>query len=185
MSGAPFQVERPLQTFPTLTPQQIARIERLGTRLKVKRGELLFDQGSEGVSFYVVLSGALEVVRPIKNREDPIVVHGPGQFTGEITLLTGRRSLARGRMIEDGEVIELSGEVLRTLVQTDSELSELLMRAFILRRITLIAQGWGDVLLLGSHHSSSTLRLKELQFERNSHCCNQTRRKTIFFSTSL
>jgi thioredoxin reductase (NADPH) len=168
MSGAPFQVERPLQTFPTLTPEQIARIERLGTRRKVKRGELLFDQGSEGVSFYVILSGALEVVRPIKNREDPIVVHGPGQFTGEITLLTGRRSLARGRVIEDGEVIELSGEVLRTLVQTDSELSELLMRAFILRRITLIAQGWGDVLLIGSHHSPSTLRLKEFLM-RNSH----------------
>ena len=168
MSGAPFQVERPLQTFPTLTPEQIARIERLGTRRKVKRGELLFDQGSEGVSFYVILSGALEVVRPIKNREDPIVVHGPGQFTGEITLLTGRRSLARGRVIEDGEVIELSGEVLRTLVQTDSELSELLMRAFILRRISLVAQGWGDVLLIGSHHSPSTLRLKEFLM-RNSH----------------
>jgi thioredoxin reductase (NADPH) len=168
MSGAPFKVERPLQTFPTLTPQQIARIERLGTRRKVKRGELLFDQGSEGVSFYVILSGALEVVRPVKNREDPIVVHGPGQFTGEITLLTGRRSLARGRMIEDGEVIELSGEVLRTLVQTDSELSELLMRAFILRRITLIAQGWGDVLLIGSHHSPGTLRLKEFLI-RNGH----------------
>jgi thioredoxin reductase (NADPH) len=92
MSGAPFQVERPLQTFPTLTPEQIARIERLGTRRKVKRGEVLFDQGSEGVPFYVILSGALEVVRPIKNREDTIVVHRPGQFTGEITLLTGRRA---------------------------------------------------------------------------------------------
>jgi len=168
MSGAPFQVERPLQTFPTLTPEQIARVERLGTRRKVKRGELLFDQGSEGVSFYVILSGALEVVRPIKNREDTIIVHRPGQFTGEITLLTGRRSLARGRLLEDGEVIELSGEVLRTLVQTDSELSELLMRAFILRRITLIAQGWGDVLLIGSHHSPGTLRLKEFLM-RNGH----------------
>jgi thioredoxin reductase (NADPH) len=168
MSGAPFQVERPAQTFPTLTPEQIARIERLGTRRKVKRGELLFDQGSEGVSFYVILSGALEVVRPLKNREDPIVVHRAGQFTGEITLLTGRRSLARGRVLEDGEVIELGGEVLRTLVQTDSELSELLMRAFILRRINLIAQGWGDVLLVGSHHSPSTLRLKEFLM-RNGH----------------
>ncbi len=168
MSGAPFQVERPEQTFPTLTPEQIARIEHLGIRRKVKRGELLFDQGSEGVSFYVILSGALEVVRPIKNREDTIVVHRPGQFTGEITLLTGRRSLARGRVLEDGEVIELSGEVLRTLVQTDSELSELLMRAFILRRISLIKWGWGDVLLLGSHHSPSTLRLKEFLM-RNGH----------------
>jgi thioredoxin reductase (NADPH) len=168
MSDAPIQVERPAQTFPTLTPEQIARIERHGTRRKVRRGELLFDQGSEGISFYVILSGALEVVRPHKGREEPIVVHRPGQFTGEVNMLTGRRSLARARMLEDGEVLELSGEALRTLVQTDSELSELLMRAFILRRINLIAQGWGDVLLIGSHHSPSTLRLKEFLM-RNGH----------------
>jgi thioredoxin reductase (NADPH) len=168
MSGLPFQVERPAQTFPTLTPEQIARIERHGTRRKVKRGELLFDQGSEGISFYVILSGALEIVRPHKGKEDPIVVYRPGQFTGEVNMLTGRRSLARGRVIEDGEVLELDGEALRTLVQTDSELSELLMRAFILRRMNLIAQGWGDVLLIGSRHSPSTLRLKEFLM-RNGH----------------
>jgi thioredoxin reductase (NADPH) len=168
MSGAPFQVERPAQTFPTLKPEQIARIERYGTRRTVRRGELLFDQGSEGISFYVILSGALEIVRPHKGKEDSIVVHRPGQFTGEVNMLTGRRSLARGRVIEDGEVLEVSGESLRTLVQTDSELSELIMRAFILRRMNLIAQGWGDVLLIGSHHSPNTLRLREF-LVRNGH----------------
>ena len=167
MSGAPL-VERPEQTFPTLKAEQIARIERYGTRRRVRRGELLFDQGSEGVSFFVILSGKLEVVRPHKGKEELIVVHGPGQFTGEITMLTGRRSLARARVIEDGEVLELGGPALRSLVQIDSELSELLMRAFILRRMNLIAQGWGDVLLIGSHHSPSTLRLKEF-LSRNGH----------------
>ena len=126
-----------------MSADQIARIARYGTRRRVHRGELLFDQGTENVSFYVVLSGALEIVRPYKGKEDLIVVHHPGQFTGEISLLTGRRSLARGRVVEDGEVLELDADALRTLVQTDSELSELLMRAFILRRVSLIKRGPG------------------------------------------
>ncbi len=168
MATAAPGVERPEQTFPTLSPDQIARIARHGTRRRVHRGELLFDQGTENVSFYVILSGALAVVRPHKDTEDLIVVHGAGQFTGETTLLTGRRSLARGRVVEDGEVLELGVDALRALVQSDSELSELLMRAFILRRVSLIKEGWGDVVLIGSHFSPSTLRVREFLI-RNGH----------------
>src|SRR5262245_42814065 len=168
MSTPQFRVERPEATFPTLSADQIARIARYGTRRTVRRGELLFDQGTENPSFFVVLSGALEIVRPYKGKEDLIVVHLPGQFAGEISLLNGRRSLARGRVVEDGEVLELSADRLRALVQTDSELSELLMRAFILRRGVLINANLGDVTMIGSQFSPSTLRLREF-LTRNSH----------------
>jgi thioredoxin reductase (NADPH) len=168
MSTPQLRVERPEATFPTLSADQIARIARYGTRRPVHRGELLFDQGTENVSFFVVLSGALEIVRPYKGREDPIVVHHPGQFTGEISLINGRRSLARGRVAEDGEVLEVDPDRLRALVQTDSELSELLMRAFILRRLSLINEGLGDVAMIGSQFSPSTLRLREF-LTRNGH----------------
>src|SRR5262245_34361591 len=160
--------QRPEQTFPVLTPEQIARIDKIGKRRRLRRGEILFDQGAEGVPFYVVLDGALEVVRPGQEKEDQIVVHRKGQFTGEISLLTGRRNLARGRVVEDGEAIEVSVKDLRSLVQTDFELSEILMRAFILRRMSLISRGWGDVVLLGSQHSPATLRLQGF-LTRNSH----------------
>jgi len=168
MSTPQFRVERPEATFPTLSADQIARIARYGTRRPVRRGELLFDQGTENPSFFVVLSGALEIVRPYKGKEDLIVVHRPGQFAGEISLLNGRRSLARGRVTEDGEVLELSADRLRALVQTDSELSELLMRAFILRRVALINESLGDVTMIGSQFSPSTLRLREF-LTRNTH----------------
>src|SRR5262249_47865095 len=118
MSTPQFRVERPEATFPTLSQEQIARIERLGTRRRVHRGEVLIEQGTENPSFYVILSGSVEVVRPLKGKEDLIVVHRPGQFTGETTLLAGRRTLARGRVAEDGEVLELDVEALRTLIQT-------------------------------------------------------------------
>jgi thioredoxin reductase (NADPH) len=93
---------------------------------------------------------------------------GPGQFTGELQLLSGRRNLSRARVVRPGAVIELDRESLRSLVQTDGELSELLMRAFILRRLSLIEAGWGDVVLLGSRHSAGTLRVKEF-LVRNGH----------------
>jgi thioredoxin reductase (NADPH) len=83
-------------------------------------------------------------------------------------MLSGRPALVRARVNEPGEVIALDREHFLTLVQTDSELSELIMRAVILRRVELIAHGLGDVVLLGSNHCSGTLRVKEF-LTRNGH----------------
>src|SRR5206468_4559669 len=91
-----------------------------------------------------------------------------GQFTGEVNSLSGRRAMARVRARTDGTVIQLPREHLLALVQTDGELSEILMRAFILRRAELQAQGIGDVTLVGSSHSPDTLRIKEF-LTRNGH----------------
>ena len=90
----------------------------------MRRGDILFDQRAVRVPFYGVISGSVEIVRPCKEDEDPIVVHQTGQFTGETNMLTGRRSLARARVAEDGEVLELDGDALRVLVQTDPGNSE-------------------------------------------------------------
>ncbi len=83
-------------------------------------------------------------------------------------MITGRRALARMRVSEPGEVIELNREQLLDLVQTDAELSEILMRAFILRRVELIARDLGDVVVIGSTHCAGTLRVKEF-LTRNGH----------------
>ena len=83
-------------------------------------------------------------------------------------MITGRRALMRARVSESGEVIELDREQLLALIQTDAELSEILMRAFILRRTELIAAGLGDVVLIGSTHCAGTLRVKEF-LTRNGH----------------
>ena len=163
----PFEQRRG-QMFPTLTPSQIDRIVRHGKRRQVRRGDILVDQGDTRIPFYVVLAGTIEILRPNGDGEDLIIVHHPGEFTGETSLLAGRRSLARMRAAEDSEVLELEPEALRTLVQTDTEVSELIMRAFILRRMSLIQRGWGDVVLVGSQHSPATLRLRNF-LVRNGH----------------
>src|SRR5205807_8951524 len=94
--------------------------------------------------------------------------HGAGHFSGEANMITGRRALARILVTETGEVIELRREDLLSLVQTDAELSEILMRAFILRRLELIARDLGDVVVIGSMHCAGTLRIKEF-LTRNGH----------------
>jgi thioredoxin reductase (NADPH) len=149
------------QMFPRLTPAQIARLEPQGQRVRTRAGEVLTEPGQRSARMMVVLSGSVEVVRPGIAGEELVVVHMPGQFSGEMTALRGLGSLVRTRVREAGEVLAIDAERLRAILQTDSELSELFMRAFILRRVGLISSQPGDVVLIGSRHSGGTLRLQQ------------------------
>jgi thioredoxin reductase (NADPH) len=100
--------------------------------------------------------------------EQVFVTYGPGQFSGEVVLISGARALSRGRVAEPGEFLEISADALRRLIAKDSELSDIFMRAFLLRRVALISEGLGNVIVLGSQHSSNTLRLREF-LTRNGH----------------
>jgi thioredoxin reductase (NADPH) len=149
------------RAFPTLTGEQIDRIRPLGRVRPVRRGDILFKPGDTAVPFYVLLAGRMEIVQPVLDGERMIASHDPGEFTGEMTMISGQRCLALGRVTEAGEFLELSSENLRALVARDAELSEILMRAFILRRLELIRQGWGALVVLGSQHSARTLEIRE------------------------
>ena len=134
-------VSRPEQMFPTLTPAQIARIAAHGQRAPIARGEVLVEAGDRAVPFFVVTRGA--------GRDRAAVADGARRWSPSTARAssparsTCSRAAARWcalRVAEPGEVIELDREQLLALVQTDAELSEILMRAFILRRVELIAQ---------------------------------------------
>jgi thioredoxin reductase (NADPH) len=165
---APVMSSRMDHIFPALTAAQIGRIARYGRRRSVETGVELIEAGRQVDSFFVVIDGELEVVRPSGVNEEFVTAHGPGQFTGEVNMLIGRRGLVTIRATRPTEVLELDRQVLLDLVQTDSELSEIFMRAFLLRRSELIARGLGDVVLVGSTHSAATLRIKEF-LSRNGH----------------
>src|SRR6266571_1633054 len=119
------------QAFPILTAAQINRVRPCGKLREVKKGEVLFEPGDTNIPFFVLLSGSMEIVQPDLTGERPIVTHGPGGFTGEMTMISGRRSLVRGRVTEAGEFLEL------------------------------IRTGQGNVILMGSRHSANALRLRE------------------------
>lgn len=156
------------EAFPTLTAEQIDRIRPVSKVRKVKAGEILFEPGDSDVPFFVLLSGSMEIVQPGMHGERLIVTHEADSFTGEITMISGRRCLVRGRVTSDGDFLEMNNNEFRTLVARDAELSEIFMRAFILRRVELINRGIGNVILLGSRHSAQTLRLREF-LTRNGH----------------
>ncbi len=165
---APSALDARTQAFPVLTAAQINRL-RPGSRLrKVEPGEILFQPDDTEVPFFVLLSGSMEIAQPDLTGERPIATHGPGEFTGEITMISGQRCLVRGRVTEAGEFLEIPADGLRSLVARDAELGEVFMRAFILRRLALISRGQGNVILMGSRHSASTLRLREF-LSRNAH----------------
>jgi len=156
------------QAFPELTPEQIERVGAHGRVRRVEQGEVLAAAGKPTPKFFVIRTGSVEALNLTSDGETTVTTVLPGQFTGEVTMLSGRRALVTLRVGEPGEVIEVDRDQLLGLVQTDAELSEIFVRAFLLRRARLIAGGFGDVVLVGSNHSSDTLRIKEF-LTRNAH----------------
>jgi len=168
MGVLPLTSARADQVFPTLTPEQIRRIASHGRMRAIQKGDVLYEPGATPVPFFVVVSGELEVVRLWAGTETLVTVFGPGKFTGEVNSLSGRPAILRLRISQTGEAIELDRQQMLALLQTDAELGEILVRAFILRRVELVATGMGDVVLVGSTHSAGTLRIKEFLM-RNGH----------------
>src|SRR5918999_933709 len=148
-AGRPTLVARADQVFPTLTAAQLRRVAAHGRARHVERGEVLFEAGTANPPFFVVQSGFLEVVRQAHDGEEIVAIFGAAQFTGEINMLAGRPALFRLRAGASGDVVEFDRDGLLMLVQSDGELSEVLMRALILRRVELVASGLGDVVLMG------------------------------------
>ena len=158
--------QRRAQMFPKLTSAQLARLQRQGTALQTRAGEILLELGDSPRGVFVVAAGSLEVLAPASVTQDTsgdelLFLLGPGDFTGEMSTLRGTPALVRVRAREAGTVLLIDPEELRRIVQNDAELSELFMRAFILRRMSVIESGRSEVLLLGSNHSADTLRLRE------------------------
>jgi len=149
------------EIFPTLTSAQIHRIRSCGEVRRVTPGEILFKPGDINVPFFVLLSGEMEIAQPGLDGERPITKHSAGAFTGELSMISGQRVFVLGRVSQAGEFLEISQDGLRQIVAKDAELSEIIMRAFILRRIALITNNLGNAILLGSQHCAGTLRLRE------------------------
>ncbi len=159
---------RQAEAFPRLTAAQIARIEPHGRRRRVEPGEVVGDAGEPVTKIFVVVSGRLDLVRPPRWVGEEVPSFSEGMFTGERSILAGGRFLARIQASTPCEVIEVGRESLLELIRTDPELSDIFLRAFILRRLQLIDQGFGDVLLLGSNHCQGSLHIREF-LTRNGH----------------
>jgi len=154
--------------FPTLDAGQIARIASHGVVRPITRGEVLIESGQTDVPFFVVKAGEIEVIRPSGLGDFLVAVVHAYRFTGDISMILGRPALMRLRVSEPGEVVQLTRDQMHALIQTDTDVGELLMKALIYRRVELVAQGIGDALLIGCAHSAATLRIRAF-LARNGH----------------
>ncbi|HSE25351.1 MAG TPA: cyclic nucleotide-binding domain-containing protein [Pyrinomonadaceae bacterium] len=139
----------PSEMFPVLTSAQQARILAHGQRRTSEQGEIVVELNQQVTKVFVVMTGQLHALQVANNRERVIAICNPGMFTGELTVLTGRRGLVRIRATEKSELIEIEREALQALVEADSELSDIFLRAFIPRVVC----------------TSGTLAVKDAQYE--------------------
>jgi thioredoxin reductase (NADPH) len=151
----------PSEMFPVLTSAQQARVLAHGKRRTVEHDEIVVELNQLITKVFVVVSGQLHVFHVANGQQHVVAICNPGMFTGELNVLSGRRGLLRIGAAEKSELIEIERETLQALIETDSELSDIFLRAYILRRLELIARGFGDIVLIGSSHSLDVLRIKE------------------------
>jgi thioredoxin reductase (NADPH) len=158
-ASAPFP--RHEQTFPALTAPEIARMRRFGEVRHYKHGEKLFETGKPGPGMFVILSGHVAITqRDGLGHVTPVIDQGPGQFLAEIGQLSGRVALVDGIAEGDVETLLIPPERLRALLVAEADLGERIMRALILRRISLIQGGVGGPVLIGPSNSGDVIRLQ-------------------------
>src|SRR5258708_1628222 len=149
------------QTFPALTPKEIAGMRRFGDIRTYKAGGMVFESGKPGPGMFVILSGHVAITqRDGFGHVTPVIDQGPGQFLAEIGQLSGRPALVDGHAEGDVETLLIPPERLRALLVAEADLGERIMRALILRRVSLIQAGVGGPVLIGPSDSAGVIRLQ-------------------------
>jgi thioredoxin reductase (NADPH) len=156
--GSPEQIEA---MFPKLDVGQIAGLAAFGRQRDAQANEVILERGDLRHGIFVVLSGGIELLRVATDGETVLHVLVRGEFTGDVNLLSGRGTLIRARAVEASTLLEIDRANLRHIMQTDAALGQIFLNAFLLRRAFLISNSVGDAVLIGSNHSSDTLRLRE------------------------
>jgi thioredoxin reductase (NADPH) len=159
MSSDPY--DRPGQTFPRLPADMAERVKRHGDEARVAAGDHLFRSGDRGVDFFLVIDGAIEMLEGDGHRGEAVVTTlGPSQFTGELDLFNEREVLVSARAVQPSVVVRVPRKAFRKMVSAEPDIGEIILRAFILRRVGMIQHPEGGTTLIGSVHSADTLRIQ-------------------------
>ena len=152
---------RTAQTFPRLSEEMARRVASYGTEETLAAGTLLFERGQRSVDFFLLLDGRIEMYDLDRwGAPHVFTTHTERQFTGELDLFNDREILVSGRTATPARVIRIARAGFRRLVTGEPDIGEIIMRAFILRRVGLIRHGTGGVVLIGPGHRRDTLRLQ-------------------------
>ena len=147
--------------FPRLSQKQIEALRRWAQLRSLAAGDVLFKEGDRGFSFFVVLEGAVEIVEQSRGTPHQVTVHEPGEFTGDVDMLSGRSALVTARATAPGQVLELTAAALRQAVDALPEIGEIVLKAFLTRRTLLLSDGFEGIKIVGSRFSPDAHRLRD------------------------
>jgi thioredoxin reductase (NADPH) len=174
----PFQ--RVAQTFPQLGEDMVERIRHYGREERLAPGTPIYARGDRNCDFFLVLDGAIEVYE--HGDDDTVRVfttHRDRQFTGELTLFNEREILVNGRAgAEPTRIVRVRRADFRRMLQSEPDIAEIVMRAYILRRVGLIRHSQGGAVLVGPGHSADTLRLQHFRRATAIRCASSTPSRT-------
>ena len=147
--------------FPELTEDQVERCKRFGTVEELAAGTVLYRRGQSGVDFYVALCTEVEIYDTACDGSDRVfVTHHARQFTGELDLFSSRKTLVSSRVKRDGRVRRVPRDRFREMLASEPDVGDVVMRAYILRRVGLIENTLGGVIVVGRRHHADTLRVQ-------------------------
>ena len=147
--------------FPRLSRTQIDALRRWGQVRSIAPGDVLFKEGDRRFSFFVVLEGSVEIVEQSRGTPHEVTVHQPGEFTGDVDMLSGRSVLVTGRATAPGQVLELTAAALRQAVDALPDIGEIVLKAFLTRRTLLLSDGFEGIKIVGSRFSPDAHRLRD------------------------
>ena len=157
--AAPEGQER--HAFPQLTEDQVDRCKRFGEVEELDAGAVVFRRGQRSVDFFIPLCTEVEVYdTDCDGAPRVFTTHGRRQFTGELDLFNDREILVSGRVTGAGKVLRVPRANFRDLLSAEPDVGDVVMRAFILRRLGLIENTLGGVLIVGRKNDADTLRLQ-------------------------
>jgi signal transduction histidine kinase len=120
--------------FPRLTPEQQAVALNYGMGVVLHPGDILFTEGDPGDGIYIVTEGEIKITRNLAGADTMLVIHQPGEFTGELASLVGGTNIATGRAIGPARVIRLAQESFQRMLLEHIDIRDLLVPAMVQRR---------------------------------------------------
>ncbi len=164
--------------FPALNSEQISQLAACTTVAprRCRDGETLVATGDRSFHFFIVKSGKVEILDYSGDAPKTITIHGPGEFTGDVSHLTGAPSVFTAIARGDGEVFEISAEALRHVLNQCPGLSDIILQAFVARRQLLReSPNFIGLRVIGSRYSTDTFRVRDFL----------TRNRVLFTWTDL
>jgi thioredoxin reductase (NADPH) len=149
------------RAFPRLTDDQIRRLEPYGSPEHYQAGEFLFKEGDGDFGLFVIRQGSVRIIEHSSGEEKLVTVHQPGEFTGDVDTLSGQASLVAAVAETDCDVLHLEAGALHEVINAHSDLSDLLLEAFLTRRSLLLEAGFTGLRVIGSRWSSDTFRIRD------------------------